>query len=97
MSGGSRNYFYHELEDQAGTMHDREMDELVSDLAEIMHDLEWWESGDYNEDAYREAVQKFKAKWFSGAREEVLRGIVEKSCDELRVELLKMIGGRTDD
>lgn len=96
MSGGSRNYFYHELEDQAGTMHDREMDELVSDLAEIMHDLEWWESGDYSEDAYREAVRKFKAKWFGGAREEVLHGIVEKSCAELKAELLEMIGGDTN-
>lgn len=96
MSGGSRNYFCYQLEEQAGEMRDRELDELVRDLAVVMHDLEWWESGDYGESEYRETVQKFKAKWFSGAREEVLRGIVEKSCDELRVELLKMIGGRTD-
>lgn len=96
MSGGSRNYFYYQLEEQAGEMRDRELDELVRDLAKVMHDLEWWESCDYSEDAYRETVREFKRKWFGGAREEVLRGIVEKSCDELRVELLKMIGGRTD-
>lgn len=96
MSGGSRNYFYRELEEQAGEMRDRELDELVRDLSNVMHDLEWWESGDYGESAYREAVREFKHKWFGGAREEVLRNIVEKSCAELKAELMEMIGGGTD-
>lgn len=94
MSGGSRNYFYRELEEQAGEMRDRELDELVRDLAKVMHDLEWWESCDYGESAYRETVREFKRKWFGGGREEVLQNIVEKSCAELKAELMEMIGGK---
>ena len=45
MSGGSLDYFYSQLNDHVGDFKDRELDELVSDLAELFHDREWYLSG----------------------------------------------------
>ena len=39
MSGGSLNYFYGQLEEHIGDFGDKELDELVKDLAELFHDL----------------------------------------------------------
>ena len=65
MSGGSYNYIYSKLSCECeGEMRDAEMDDLIKDLCEVLHDLEWWQSGDYSEDQYRETVSEFKKKWF---------------------------------
>ena len=41
---------------------------IVKDLAEVCHDLEWWQSCDIGEDDYRKTVEKFKEKWFKQDR-----------------------------
>ena len=46
MSGGHLNYFCHSLEEHIGDFGDRELDDLVKDLAELFHDREWYLSGD---------------------------------------------------
>lgn len=47
MSGGSHNYVCYNIEnDLCGQMHDRELDDLMKDIAELAHDLEWYDSGD---------------------------------------------------
>lgn len=67
MSGGSFNYMYHTFEDTySGEMSDSELEELIHDLAEVLHDLEWWQSCDIRESDYRETVKKFKNKWLRG-------------------------------
>lgn len=44
MSGGSHGYIYYEIESQlCGAMHDRELNDLMKDIAELAHDLEWVE------------------------------------------------------
>ena len=65
MSGGSLNYFYCSLEEHAGDFGDKELDDLVKDLAELFHDREWYLSGDIGEGKWREARDEFKAKWFT--------------------------------
>ena len=40
MSGGSLNYFYIELEEHAGDLGDKELNNLVMDLARLFHDRE---------------------------------------------------------
>jgi Ni,Fe-hydrogenase III component G len=90
MSGGSYNYTYFQVEDQyVGKMYDIELDEMMSDLCGVLHDLEWWQSGDYIEEDYRETVQKFKEKWF-GKRDERLRELVAKEIDEVKEKIMKL-------
>lgn len=97
MSGGSHGYIYCEIESQlCGAMHDRELNDLMKDIAELAHDLEWYDSSDCGEDDYRKSVVKFKAKWFEQSREERLKNYIDEAVDELRKDLYAMIGGGKD-
>ena len=94
MSGGSYNYEYCRVEDEyVGAMHDAELDEMMKDLVEVLHDVEWWQSGDICEDDYRKTVKAFKAKWFDSDRGERLKPIIEREINKIRKELMDMIGG----
>ena len=93
MSGGSHNYTCYRVEDEyVGNMEDAELDEMMQDVSELLHDLEWYHSADYSEKTYRDSVKKFKTKWFGGNREERLKNIIENKLEEIRKELLDMIG-----
>lgn len=91
MSGGHYNYGFTNLDVYEGEMGDAELNELLLDFRDILHDLEWYRSGDYGSDDYREAVQKFKAKWFKGDREGRMKRIVEEECAKLKENLMQMI------
>lgn len=91
MSGGHFNYKFYELDVYEGHMEDAELEELLKDFAELLHDLEWYKSGDYDDEEYRKTVQKFKAKWFKGDRAERLKRIVEEECAKLKESLMLMI------
>lgn len=87
MSGGNFNYKYTDLEyTYAGQMGDMELNKMIVDLSDLLHDLEWYLSGDYNEETYRESVQAFKDKWF-GKRDLMLRKLVAKELDIVKKEL----------
>lgn len=45
-------------------MEDRDISELLFDIACLIHSCEWYKSGDICEDDYREHLAKFKSKWF---------------------------------
>lgn len=89
MSGGSLDYFYNRLEEHVGDFDDKELDELVKDLAQLFHDREWYLSCDYGQGQWNESRDKFKEKWFSeGAREER----INKYLEEIKQELLCSFG-----
>ena len=93
MSGGSYNYICYTLEEECkGQMRDAEMDDLIADLCEVLHDLEWWQSGDSNEEKYRETLRKFKKKWFNANRKERLKGYIDNQIGVVRRELYELIG-----
>lgn len=84
MSGGSLNYFYYQLEDQVGVFRDKELDELVADLAELFHDREWYDSGDYGKGDWLESRDAFKEKWFTKhGREERIERYLEEYKEEI--------------
>ena len=94
MSGGSYCYKYCEVDDYyVGAMYDAELDEMMKDLVEVLHDVEWWQSGDIDEDDYRKTVKEFKDKWFNSDRSERLKPIIDRRINEVRTELINMIGG----
>ncbi len=78
MSGGSHEYIYCRLQEMCeGQMFDPEMDELIHDLCEVLHDLEWWQSCDISETEYRKTVFNFKRKWFHSKRSERLKKYID--------------------
>ena len=93
MSGGSDNYICYKIENElCGKMHDAELNDLMSDIVELAHDLEWYESADYSEKDYIETVDKFKAKWFKGDRTERLKGYIDKAIENVREDLYNLLG-----
>ena len=89
MSGGSLSYFYCMLQEHVGDFGDKELDELVRDLAELFHDREWYLSSDTGVGDWNEARDEFKAKWFSehGRQERI-----EKYLAELGEEVRRPFG-----
>ena len=93
MSGGSYGYIYSRLEEEClGRMYDEEMNDLIKDLCDVLHDLEWWRSCDCSEEHYRDTLAKFKAKWFAGDRQERLKGYIDEKIGFVRSELYSLIG-----
>ena len=93
MSGGSYSYIYSTLLNECdGAMYDAEMNDMIKDLADVLHDLEWWKSGDSSEDKYRATLAKFKTKWFQGDREDRLKGYIDDQIGIVRAQLYALIG-----
>ena len=92
-SGGSYSYVYRTLDMECvGRMYDPEMNDLIKDLVPVLHALEWWQSGDTNEEDYREELDEFKKKWFGTSRDNRLKGYIDKSLEEAKDAFYKMIG-----
>lgn len=89
MSGGSLNYFYSSLQDHVGDFGDKELDNLVKDLAELFHDREWYLSADTGIGQWNEARDEFKKKWFTehGRQERI-----EQYLDEFKREIMDALG-----
>lgn len=68
MSGGELNYAYNYFEEAAAAFDDKEMRQLTSDLADVVHDLEWLLSGDISEEMYLQTLWQFKENWLSPKR-----------------------------
>ena len=93
MSGGSYNYIYSRLSSECeNRMYDAEMDDLIKDLCEVLHDLEWWQSGDASEERYRKTLSIFKKKWLKGDREQRLKGYIDEQIGMVRSQLYYLIG-----
>lgn len=93
MSGGSYNYIYSRLSEECeNRMYDAEMNDLIKDLCEVLHDLEWWQSGDTSEEKYRKTLSAFKKKWFKGDRERRLKGYIDEQISIVRSQLYSLIG-----
>lgn len=89
MSGGSLDYFYSMLQEHIGDFGDKELDELVKDLAELFHDREWYLSGDTGEGDWNEARDEFKATWFTEHRRQER---IEKYLAEVGEEVRRSFG-----
>ncbi len=97
MSGGSMNYVYSQIEYECvGKMGDHELDDLMKDVAKLVHDREWCLSGDTCEETYQESVQEFKRKWFGASRSKRLREYIDDLFYKVRSECLSLIGDDGD-
>ena len=79
------NYFYCQLQDHTNDFGDKELNELVADLAELFHDREWYLSSDTGLGDWNEARDAFKAKWFTEhGRQERIEKYLAEVADEVR-------------
>lgn len=101
MSGGHFDYadkalkndmfgYHHE---NKNPMEDREISNLVYDVLTLLHDFDWYKSGDTSEESYLTAKDKFKKKWLHNKnyQKEVLEQIINDTLQETKDELLKML------
>jgi len=87
------NYAYARIEEECvGMMGDRELDDLMKDVAKLVHDREWNLSGDTCDETYAQSVREFKQKWFDTVRRDRLITYINEACDQARAACLAMIG-----
>ena len=97
MSGGSYGYMFNRIEEEyVGRMFDVQLDKMMKDLVEVLHDLEWWQSCDCGEERYRDAVKKFKKKWFKQTKIDV-RKQIESEFERTKDKLMKEFEYLNDD
>lgn len=99
MSGGRFDYVDGRLKDEIfgwtdvprNVFEDREISELVWDVLNLIHDFDWYASGDTCKETYLKAKAEFKKKWF-GDRGVRVRQIVDDALKQAKDELYETFG-----
>lgn len=103
MSGGCFNYIDSQLKseifgwcpndtwDGRNVFEDREISELVFDVLNLIHEYDWYYSGDNGEEKYLKAKAEFKDKWLKNPRVRVQR-VIDSAIEDLKQELYKTYG-----
>ena len=68
---------------------DREISELIFDVFDLIHDYDWYVSGDTDESDWLRKKRAFKAKWLRSQPEERTKAIIDAVIDDARQELYK--------
>ncbi|MBR2555071.1 MAG: hypothetical protein IKE94_09450 [Aeriscardovia sp.] len=93
MSGGSRGYISFKIKEElCGRMYDPELNDLMEDIKELAHAVEWMDDGDSSRDTYFGKVRCFKQKWFEMSRQDRLKDYIDKKLEDTRQELYRMVG-----
>lgn len=99
MSGGRFEYMDSQLKSEifgwsekfSNVFEDREISELVWDVLDLIHDFDWYASGDTCKETYLKKKAAFKKKWFSNRGVRV-RQIVDNALQETKAELYETFG-----
>lgn len=99
MSGGRFNYIDSQLKSEIfgwsdkprNVFSDKEISQLVWDVLDLIHEYDWYKSGDTCEEDYLDAKKKFKYKWLKNDVERCKR-IVDETIAECKEELYKTYG-----
>ena len=94
MSGGRFNYqdsnlkyeIFGRTDEPRNVFEDREISELVWDILNLIHDYDWYASGDTCKQTYLEAKAEFKKKWLNNRGVRVRR-IVDEAIERCKHEL----------
>lgn len=94
MSGGYFEYLDSQLKSEIfgwddrirNTFEDREISELVFDVLDLIHDFDWYKSGDTCKETYLKAKAEFKKKWMNNRGVRVRR-IVDEALKQCKDEL----------
>ena len=105
MSGGHWNYVNDSLMNEIfgyivdaseeaaarNPLEDRIISEIVYDIFDLLHEFDWYKSGDTGPDAYRNAVNRFKQKWLGKPSEQFVLDHVNRALELTRKELLETL------
>ena len=99
MSGGRFDYVDGQLKNEIfgwsdiprNVFEDREISELVWDVLDLIHDFDWYASGDTCKETYLKKKAAFKKKWFSNRGVRV-RQIVDDALKQCKDELYETFG-----
>lgn len=100
MSGGRFDYIDSRCKDEIfgwsaekprNVFEDREISELIWDVFDLIHDYDWYASGDTCEETYLKSKAKFKRKWLKNDEKRAQR-VIDNAIDEVRQELYKTFG-----
>ena len=98
MSGGRFDYRDSELKyeifgygELRDVFYDKEISELVWDVLNLIHDFDWYTSGDTCKETWLKKKQEFKQKWF-GDRDERVERIVRETLAAAKQELYETFG-----
>ena len=78
-------------------MKDPEISELVYDVFTLLHDADYYFSGDIDGDDYQNSIDEFKKKWFKPTGRERLRRNIDLEIEEARHRLYQMYDVVEDD
>ena len=103
MSGGRfdykdsslKNEIYGWTDKPINVFEDREISELVWDVLDLIHDFDWYASGDTCKETYLKAKADFKKKWFSNRGVRV-REIVDDAIKQCKNESYDTFGFNDD-
>lgn len=74
---------------------DIEISDLVWDVFDLIHALDYWKSGDFGEGSYREEITTFKDKWFGkGAHQKRLLKYIDEKFAQTRAECVALATGK---
>lgn len=100
MSGGRFNYADSQLKNEIfgwmedkphNVFEDKEISELVWDVLDLIHEYDWYASGDNCKDTYLKAKAEFKKKWFGNSEVRVCN-IVDAAINDCKTELYETFG-----
>lgn len=100
MSGGRFDYRDSALKDDifgwtdkwSNVFEDREISELVWDVLDLIHDFDWYASGDTCKENYLAKKKAFKTKWFGGNRGLRVKKTIDEALAETKAELYETYG-----
>jgi hypothetical protein len=104
MSGGRFDYADSLLKDEIfgwtdapkNVFEDREISELVWDVLDLIHDFDWYASGDTCKETYLKKKAEFKKKWLTNRGVRVRR-IVDDALKQAKDELYETFSLDTPD
>lgn len=104
MSGGHFDYidqrakneiFGYFDEEKENVFEDREITELVWDVFNLIHDFDWYQSGDTCKETYLLKKAEFKKKWLAKHPKKV-KEIIDLAIAEAKQELYETYGVEID-
>lgn len=99
MSGGHFNYDDSRLKSTifdygdkvSNQFEDSEISRLVWDVLDLIHEYDWYISGDTGKQDYLKAKREFKKKWLRDNNTETLTKIIDEEVEKLRGDLKEML------